>query len=407
MSSKSHGVQFHPARNHGGPPVYVPNQSQDRAIAFLKRATSDRRGVGILFGPEMSGKSTVCHRFVEDFDPETAYAMIDGKGLKPADLLAQILSQFGYRIALSSVTELMNMVGVFALQQTRSGRTPLVVIENLDKMVPGALECICELAALKERHQFAMRLVLLSTRTPYSILNSMAMHAVADRLVDVFGLEAMSLPESINYLYTSLAAATNLKPESILPIETCEFLYHKSGGWPGELDRLAVGLIKNATSLPILCADSTAPESQAVPAQGIDSETTHGPMLMVTLNGQVVQELDLNASKVLLGRSERCDICMDDLAISKFHALVIRSDTGTSIVDLGSENGLYVNSEFSVDTQLRHLDVISIGSYRIKFLDSDCRARCVPKDRNFDDTIALESADEIRRVFSVGTMFKS
>jgi pSer/pThr/pTyr-binding forkhead associated (FHA) protein len=310
-------------------------------------------------------------------------------------------------MAFNSVTELMNMVSVFAFQQTRSGRTPLIVIENLDQMIPATLQCICDLAALKERHQFALRLALVSTRPPYSILNSMGMSPVAERLIDVLGLEPMSLTESIDYLYTSLAAATKLQPESILPFETCEKLHRRSGGWPGKLDRLAVGLIKNATSLPILIADSTEADTQDLPAQGIEAETTQSPMLVVTINGQIVEERNLDAAKMLLGRSERCDICMDDLSISKFHALIIRSDNGTSIVDLGSENGIYVNSEFSVDTQLRHLDVISIGSYRIKFLDSDSCVKSAPSDRNCDDTIALESADEIRRVFSVDTMNQS
>ncbi len=83
---------------------------------------------------------------------------------------------------------------------------------------------------------------------------------------------------------------------------------------------------------------------------------------------------------------------MHDPSVSKFHALIIRSENGTSIVDLGSENGMYINAEFTVDTQLRHLDVISVGSYRIKF--------SAQSDRNFDGTIALESVDEFRRALS-------
>jgi len=201
-------------------------------------------------------------------------------------------------------------------------------------------------------------------------------------------------------LYTSLSAATNLDPENILPFETCEILHGKSGGWPGKLDRLAVGLIKNATSLPILCKDSTDPGTHTFPAHSIDSEPEHGPTLMVTLNGQIVEELCLDTSKVLLGRSERCDICMHDPSVSKFHALIIRSENGTSIVDLGSENGMYINAEFTVDTQLRHLDVISVGNYRVKFLDTNCRTKSAQRDRNFDDTIALESVDEFRRALS-------
>ena len=91
---------------------------------------------------------------------------------------------------------------------------------------------------------------------------------------------------------------------------------------------------------------------------------------------------------------------MHDPSVSKFHALIIRSENGTSIVDLGSENGMYINAEFTVDTQLRHLDVISVGNYRVKFLDTNCRTRSAQSDRNFDDTIALESVDEFRRALS-------
>jgi hypothetical protein len=42
----------------------------------------------------------------------------------------------------------------------------------------------------------------------------------------------------------------------------------------------------------------------------------------VAFNGEVVQELALGTSKVLIGRSDCCDLCIDEPCVSRFEDTV-------------------------------------------------------------------------------------
>ena len=66
---------------------------------------------------------------------------------------------------------------------------------------------------------------------------------------------------------------------------------------------------------------------------------------------------------VLIGRGALCDIRLDDPLVSRRHALVLGSEIGTAIEDLGSSNGVYVNGKRSRGiTALHPGDVIELGA---------------------------------------------
>ena len=51
----------------------------------------------------------------------------------------------------------------------------------------------------------------------------------------------------------------------------------------------------------------------------------------------------LDGAEVKIGRDINNEICLDDITVSRSHALVSKSD-GNSIKDLGSLNGTYINA---------------------------------------------------------------
>ena len=51
----------------------------------------------------------------------------------------------------------------------------------------------------------------------------------------------------------------------------------------------------------------------------------------------------LDGAEVKIGRDINNEICLDDITVSRSHALVSKSD-GYSIKDLGSLNGTYINA---------------------------------------------------------------
>jgi type II secretory pathway predicted ATPase ExeA len=124
-----------------------------------------------------------------------AVAVVDGARLKTPQLLAGILEQFGYRVELNSTDELLNMLRVIIVQQTRSHISPVLIVQNINHMYPSALCVLCKLAAQKVHSRFALRIVLVGDRIFRRIISSPSMRSIADRLVGDFALEALPEPE--------------------------------------------------------------------------------------------------------------------------------------------------------------------------------------------------------------------
>ncbi|MBW2734555.1 MAG: diguanylate cyclase [Deltaproteobacteria bacterium] len=90
---------------------------------------------------------------------------------------------------------------------------------------------------------------------------------------------------------------------------------------------------------------------------------------MVVIYGQDLgKKYNLEAASVIIGRSSKSDIQIDQESVSRNHCKLI--NTGKSIIlrDLGSTNGTYVNDEPIDEYVARDGDLIKIGRTIFKFL---------------------------------------
>ena len=95
-----------------------------------------------------------------------------------------------------------------------------------------------------------------------------------------------------------------------------------------------------------------------------------GKALVVRSGGGRAGELfAIDSERMMIGRSPECDIFLDDVTVSRRHALVLRGNGSSTIEDLGSLNGTYVNRRRVEKAQLEDGDEVQIGKYRLTFLD--------------------------------------
>lgn len=77
-----------------------------------------------------------------------------------------------------------------------------------------------------------------------------------------------------------------------------------------------------------------------------------------------------------IGRDPRSDIFVDDLSVSRRHAIISSVDLGQLLLDCGSMNGTLVNgNRISLARLLHHGDRIQVGHSRLVYVDSDHRVR--------------------------------
>ncbi|HEX2372092.1 MAG TPA: FHA domain-containing protein, partial [Solirubrobacterales bacterium] len=63
------------------------------------------------------------------------------------------------------------------------------------------------------------------------------------------------------------------------------------------------------------------------------------------------------------------EIFLDDVTVSRNHALIVRRKDGLYIDDLGSLNGTYVNRRRIESHKLDDADEIQIGKYKLSYLE--------------------------------------
>nr|WP_269760117.1 MULTISPECIES: FHA domain-containing protein [unclassified Ornithinimicrobium] len=75
----------------------------------------------------------------------------------------------------------------------------------------------------------------------------------------------------------------------------------------------------------------------------------------------------LDAEEVSSGRHPNSDIFLDDVTVSRRHAVFARSGEGYEVRDVGSLNGTYVNRERIDQQVLEQGDEVQIGKFRLVY----------------------------------------
>lgn len=87
----------------------------------------------------------------------------------------------------------------------------------------------------------------------------------------------------------------------------------------------------------------------------------------VALGTKTINEVQLNKDNVFIGRHDKADICLDNLLVSRRHAMITKSGSVWAIVDLSGKNGVFVNGKQVLRQNLENGDVIEIAKYSITF----------------------------------------
>lgn len=93
-----------------------------------------------------------------------------------------------------------------------------------------------------------------------------------------------------------------------------------------------------------------------------------GVKFTLTLSGRTLEKLEFEEfERLRIGRSEDCEITIDNLGVSRYHAEVVKKDGFCVVRDLRSNNGTFVNGR-RIDTHnLNDGDEISIGKFTLSF----------------------------------------
>jgi len=112
-----------------------------------------------------------------------------------------------------------------------------------------------------------------------------------------------------------------------------------------------------------------SPEERDEMLETLGDIDVKGPALIVRSGGgRSGESFEPRGDRTTIGRSPDCGIFLDDVTVSRKHAVLVREGDGWVIEDGGSLNGTFVNRKRVDRAELSDGDEVQIGKYRMTFL---------------------------------------
>ena len=116
--------------------------------------------------------------------------------------------------------------------------------------------------------------------------------------------------------------------------------------------------------------------------------------IILKFNSTVINEFKIDQDEIIIGRDSDNEVQIDNVAVSREHAKIIRGPNSCLIEDLNSTNGTFVNGKKINKKFLNKNDEISIGKHSLQIiLEEPTAIRKGKKIKGIDSTYKLGAAE--------------
>ncbi len=116
--------------------------------------------------------------------------------------------------------------------------------------------------------------------------------------------------------------------------------------------------------------EPTASFAPVVADTSLTSEPTgseSSPVLVVRKGPQLGERFYLECPELTIGRDPDSGIFLNDITVSRSHAVLDVDGLNVSVKDTGSLNGTFVNGQYIETAQLTHGDILQIGTFQMTY----------------------------------------
>jgi pSer/pThr/pTyr-binding forkhead associated (FHA) protein len=99
-----------------------------------------------------------------------------------------------------------------------------------------------------------------------------------------------------------------------------------------------------------------------------DVAASTGALVIRSGGGKVGQSFPLEGERLTIGRSPDAEIFLDDVTVSRDHAVLVHRSGSWFLDDSGSLNGTYVNRRRIESHKLDDGDELQVGKYKLTYL---------------------------------------
>lgn len=361
---------------------FFPSEQHVRALEFMGHAVWTRARMGVVIAEHGCGKSYLIQRLLRQVDGRIAAACVGRERIGPREFLGEVLRQFGITLEEHDKTDRRRLLERFLHHQAGLGRLCLLVVENAQSMHPSVLEELRFLASIESDGTRVLKVLLLGQPALNLVIDSPRMSELAADIVPRLTLPPLTEDQTSAYVAHRLRAAGASDPDALLPSRLMHRIFACTAGVPGRINQLCERALCQATAAGEPTIGERALDA-AIDALGWghlappDLHMTFGQReprrsqgkLIISMQGVPDREVALGADRIIIGRGEEADVRIDSVFISRYHALIVRDGTDDLLLDLGSTNGLLVNSRRVPRRRLQHRDLVQIGPAKVVYVN--------------------------------------
>lgn len=381
------GLATEPFADTADEAFFFPSDQHLRALEFMGHALWTKWRLGVVTAEHGCGKSLLIGRLLKELDERVVVATVQREHIGPREFLLEILRQFGFPLADDDKTDRRRLLERFLTHQASTGRLCLLIVENAQSMHPSVLEELRCLAAIENEGVRVLKILLLGQPALNLVLESPRMAEVVAGNISRFSLEAFTEDQTAAYVAHRLRAAGAPNPDALMPHTLLPQVHACSLGVPDNINKLCTRALihareEGASQVTGSALDKAIEDlgwmrrrlnvENAMLEQRLASLAR--ARLVITAQGEPEREVSLQSDRVLVGRGEDADVRIDSVFISRYHALIVRDGGRHLLLDLGSTNGLLVNSRRILRRALRHRDLIQVGPARVMYLNEQANS---------------------------------
>ena len=382
-----------------------------RAKAYMESTIWLSDGFVVITGEIGSGKTTLLQSFLNELEDDVVYAVVSQTQLNATQFLQAVLTEFGFKPFNKKKVELLDMLNMFLIEQYSAGKKVILIVDEAQNLGAKVLEEIRLLSGIETSAEKVLRIILAGQPELKDTLDGARLKQLVQRVRLRFHLGALNATEMKEYILHRLNVAgredADLFDDSCFPV-----IYRYSGGVPRLVNTicdsaLLVGFADEKEQLTGEDIEATAAEldwrehedttgAHRIMPQLLTTERVNEYLtrIEVRFEGEIIADHYFEDGRVIVGRSPDNEIYIDSKYISRHHAQLVSGETGCTIEDLNSTNGIFVDEVAVKKRDLKDGDIVSVGVHELIYHDlrNAGDAYLASKDEESAEDSALQEA---------------
>ena len=372
---------------HTVPALSLVTERHQAALGQLELAQKNRTPLAILIAEGKFEANHVLGAFLSNVADDATVVRLTRPYEGVTDAMREITRAIGFDPKDLKVADLDNILEMFLEFQRKHHRRTFLCIEQANMQSRWLLEHMRELIDLEAVGKYGLMVILSGQSQLAEVLEQEPPDRLRARAGRIIRLEPFSLAETSEFLRRRVEASGVADISQLFHFDAINRIHTLCGGVPDLVGTLCFKCLqlsnkqqsRTVTEDLVEQASALLWQKPGVDADGsveslpeIASFARFREKLVISHKGKHVMDFALRRGRFLIGRADFADICLSSKHVSRRHALIVKSATDVSILDLGSTNGTYVNGvRFNGDETIQVGDIITVGDCRIEFTYDD------------------------------------